>query len=83
MKNFKSEDLQPPEVVQEQSFFSRFSVAAPENPFSEEKYYMTFDPVSRAQKHAVIQRKVQAEQKRILMGSGSKDALIRLQRREG
>ena len=44
---------------------------------------MTFDPISRAEKHAVIQRKVQAEQKRIVMGSGSKDALVRLQRREG
>jgi hypothetical protein len=55
----------------------------PENPYSEERYYMKFDPISRAEKHAVIQRKVQAEQKRIVMGSGSKDALVRLQRREG
>lgn len=53
-----------------------------DNPESEERYRIEFDSSARNDKKVVLAGKIAAEQKRVNLGHGSKDALERLQRRD-
>ena len=67
---YKSEDKHAPVVEEDRSFFS-FGRIEPENPASEERYKISFDPISHSEKHAILTGKIANESKRVTLGAGS------------
>ena len=82
VRNYKSEDVRPKPEAEQRGFFS-FGSILPENPESTELYKIAFSENARKAKMAVLEGKIMAEQKRVNLGTGDKDNLIRLQRRKG
>jgi len=81
VKNYKSKDPNVAEEGPRGGFFGFGNMLA-ENPESEERYRIEFDSSARNDKKVVLAGKIAAEQKRVNLGHGSKDALERLQRRD-
>ena len=84
VKNFKSKDMNPTEVAQQKrGLFGFGTYDEDSNRYSEEKYRITFSADAREDKKRVLAGKIAKEKKAVDLGHGSKDNLIRLQRREG
>ena len=77
VSNYKSEDVRPKAAVAERSLFS-FGAILEESPESTELYRISFSAAARAEKESVLNGKISAEQKKVNLGAGSQDALVRL-----
>jgi len=82
VKNYTSQELnkKKKEVVSS-GFFSFASSLIEDKPNSEEKYRLKFGVTARQEKRAVLQGKIDAEQKRVSLGHGNPQNLARLKRR--
>ena len=83
VKNYQSQegDKKKKAVAQERSGFNLFGNILEDKPDSLEKYRLFFTAEARQAKRAVLEGKIQAEQKRVNLGHGSAENLARLKRR--
>ena len=75
--NYKSQDPNKVEEVRDEGLFS-FKSREPEAPQSTELYTIAFKAESAIDKEIVLDRKIKNMKKKVDLGAGSEDSLVRL-----